>query len=132
MFGKSEEYDDEYIERVYQAKLEYGRRLHHKRNQMIFKLKCEVQPSTMFMLVKERYGSTCLITESEDIAIDHFIPLSWGLLGNVWGNLFPISKSINSCMQNSNPFEWVKSEKTLIELDIDINRWHKFICLGCV
>lgn len=50
----------------------------------------------------------CALTgESNDLTLDHFIPLWTGHGGTYVGNVYPLSSSLNYSKQNSNPFEWV-------------------------
>lgn len=59
----------------------------------------------------KEFNQSCAISgETEDITIDHFIPLWTGHGGTHIGNVYPLSASLNYSKQNRNPFEWIKGE----------------------
>ncbi|MGQ5394407.1 hypothetical protein ACT8ZS_26720 [Paenibacillus sp. M.A.Huq-84] len=52
-----------------------------------------------------RDNGVCELTgATNDLTIEHFIPVSWGHGGNYYGNIFIISREINSSKYTKNPF----------------------------
>lgn len=97
------------------------------RREFIKLLPCDV-PSRQLKFIYKRYGNNCLLTgEIEDVTIEHFIPIQWGHGGNLWGNLYPISRSLNVSKKDANPFEWVKLSQ--ISRKIKWDSWNRFIKL---
>ncbi|MCW1241904.1 hypothetical protein [Bacillus pretiosus] len=68
----------------------------------------------------------CFLTKcTEDLHLDHFIPLAWGHGGTIIENMIPLSASLNTSKKDANPFEWIKRED--IRQQIDMKRWHETI-----
>lgn len=61
----------------------------------------------------------CALTGVDDFGLDHFIPYSWGHGGNYYGNVYPLSRSVNASMKDKNPFKWYEEEAT----HIDPQKW---------
>lgn len=57
------------------------------------------------------FDGKCALTGSEDIQIDHVIPLKIGHAGTVFGNMIPLNSPLNSSKQDKNIFEWFKETK---------------------
>lgn len=62
--------------------------------------------------IMEKFNYCCALSgkKLEILDFDHFIPLSTGQGGTIIGNMIPLSPSLNSSKQDSNPFEWIKRE----------------------
>lgn len=124
-FSDFDDYDE------YQAYLKDRRRESSKagikkRLELEKLLQSEISLNRRYLVI-EKYGNRCLITgEENDVEIDHFIPLSWGRVGSVWGNLYPISKKINNEMRTKNPFVWIWGDSYECPY-IDWIKWKKFI-----
>lgn len=58
----------------------------------------------------------CPLTGSENIHIDHFIPLAIGHGGTTVNNMVPLDATLNTNKQAQNPFEWFKQAKELHDL----------------
>ena len=71
--------------------------------------------------ILKTFGNKCSITNSTDIDLDHFIPISWGHGGSYVGNVIPLDFKMNRSKTNKNPFEWVKGIK------IDLIKWNMLI-----
>ncbi|HJV46923.1 MAG TPA: hypothetical protein VJ824_14490 [Bacillota bacterium] len=63
--------------------------------------------------------------QSTSITVDHFIPLIWGHGGDVWGNVYPIDRTLNGLKSSYNPFRWIK-RKEVAPL-VDRKRWDELI-----
>lgn len=53
-------------------------------------------------------GACSLTSRTDDIHIEHFIPISWGHGGTTPENCYPLCGELNLSKQNKNPFEWIK------------------------
>jgi 5-methylcytosine-specific restriction endonuclease McrA len=68
-------------------------------------------PSTLSRreITKLREYAVCPLTgETEDLTMDHFIPLNWGHGGLYRGNIFFVSRKLNSSKSKENPFRWIR------------------------
>ncbi|MBM7633846.1 hypothetical protein [Geomicrobium sediminis] len=60
----------------------------------------------------EFFNGKCPLTgDTEDLSVDHFIPISTGHGGTYSGNIVVISKSMNLRKGNKNPFLWADTLK---------------------
>ncbi|MCY8233691.1 hypothetical protein [Priestia endophytica] len=71
--------------------------------------------STMTVELKRKalaeQGERCMLSHSEEIVVEHFIPLSWGTgLGDDYRNVVYMEKGLNASKGNKNPFIWIKSQ----------------------
>lgn len=67
--------------------------------------------------VYEYNEGRCVFTDvSENVHMDHFIPLSIGHGGTVVGNLILLRGDLNISKNNSNPFEWFRENKERFSL----------------
>lgn len=65
-------------------------------------------------LIRKHYQYECALTCKYDtVALDHFVPLSWGPIvkkfgigGTTYANMIPFHRSINSSKGGMNPFIW--------------------------
>lgn len=59
--------------------------------------------------VCDYFGGACAITgeAGKGIALDHVVPLSWGVYGNELGNLLPLTPSLNRSKRNRSLFDVV-------------------------
>ncbi|GAA4879923.1 hypothetical protein GCM10023310_70130 [Paenibacillus vulneris] len=71
-----------------------------------------------------RENGVCELTgATNDLTIEHFIPVSWGHGGSYYGNIFVVSREVNSSKQIKNPFKWIKN----VHYDIDSSRWDSLV-----
>jgi len=72
------------------------------------------------------YHFSCALSgQTEDVQLEHFIPLSWGHGGTYKGNLYLLEKKLNVSKKDRNPFEWIKQKK--IQNQIDLSKWNALI-----
>lgn len=72
------------------------------------------------------YQNACSLTGmKENVAMEHFIPLSWGHGGTYKGNLYLLIRSLNISKKSNNPFEWIKTTK--YRDIINMSKWDKLI-----
>lgn len=77
-------------------------------------------------IVSEDFNNACALTgESDDLTMEHFIPLSIHHGGTYDGNLYPMVKSLNSSKWKTNPFEWV--QRPDISERIPADRWNALV-----
>lgn len=75
-----------------------------------------LKKSTPNTLTKDQYewilkdfGGCCALTgESADIHLDHWIAVSTQFAGTCYGNVYPLSKALNSSKRDENPFVWIQ------------------------
>lgn len=64
--------------------------------------------------VKAYFDHKCALSgDTDNIVIDHFIPLNTGKVGTIPGNIIPLCNSLNSSKKDANPFEWIKTQPKL-------------------
>ena len=57
----------------------------------------------------EFYGYRCPLTgKTENLSIEHIIPISWGHGGTTLENCYPMNINTNSSKQDANIFEWLQ------------------------
>lgn len=77
-------------------------------------------------IVGEDFSGACALTgESDDLTMEHFIPLSIHHGGTYDGNLYPMVKSLNSSKWKTNPFEWIKRPD--ISERVPADRWNALV-----
>lgn len=60
--------------------------------------------------VLEEFNYKCPLTNSsENVHLEHFIPVSWGFGGSLRNNIYPMNGTLNISKNASNPFEWCKT-----------------------
>lgn len=59
---------------------------------------------------------------TENLSLEHFIPISWGYGGTTVGNCYPLQADMNMRKSDKNPFEWIKTEK-----NVNISAWNYLI-----
>lgn len=99
-----------------------GRERFERRKQ----LEAEViaSPEAYKDFVKDYFDGACSITgeKGAGVVLDHFIPLSWGNVGNEVGNLIPLSPSLNRSKRNRSIFDVVadldKEDKDQFYLEV--------------
>lgn len=82
------------------------------------------------MKIREAFHHKCAITgEEEEVSLDHFVPLSWGDIaieygigGNTYANMLPISIFLNKSKSYYNPFEWFS--KAAPKHNLDVQKWN--------
>lgn len=115
-------YREENREKIRQSKAVYNQENRekaiagkHRRRARRQGLECDLTNEQ----AEELINRGCLLTgEKESVHLDHFIPLSWGIVGTTLGNMIPLNSRLNASKWNRNPFEWIKSRP-----DIDSERW---------
>lgn len=86
----------------------------HKKRAEEFGLYCEIDGEIISEMLAE-FKRECPITGSQEIHLDHFIPISKG--GETSDrNLIPLKRELNASKHNHNPFEWAKKKLKGIEL----------------
>lgn len=59
----------------------------------------------------QQQENKCWITgDSNNLELEHFIPISWGVGGTTFKNCYFMNGSLNKSKNNSNPFEWIKTQ----------------------
>jgi len=59
-------------------------------------------------LTRMKQGAVCALTgASDDVTLDHFIPLEWGHGGQYVGNVYFVVGRLNASKSNKNPFRWI-------------------------
>jgi len=105
-------YDAEYAKRYREGNRELIR--FHRR-----KRKAKLRGSIVdfskedYRTVLSRFEGKCALTESTDIHMDHFIPVSTGHGHTTLGNMIPLDASLNLAKHASNPFEWIKERNDI-------------------
>lgn len=60
-------------------------------------------------LVLEHFNGGCALTkQTENIHLEHFIPISWGHGGTTHKNCYPMVDRLNYSKHDLNPFIWIK------------------------
>jgi hypothetical protein len=69
-------------------------------------------------------GKCALSGKTEDLELDHFVPLSWaevavslGIGGNTYKNSLPLHTILNKSKSSENPFEWISKAKERHSID---------------
>lgn len=94
-----------------------------KRNEVLKKLPNELTKNELKQL---RRSAVCDLTgRNDDVTIDHFIPVEWGHGGVYIGNIYFISRKLNSSKSSINPFERIKKPEVLNV--VDFSKWNKLI-----
>lgn len=56
-----------------------------------------------------RQNAVCPLSgDTEDLTMDHFIPVNWGHGGVYLGNIYFICRRLNGSKSNQNPFRWFR------------------------
>ena len=74
-------------------------------------------PSTLSIKQKEHLpelqNHKCIISGiTDNLHLEHFIPISWGVGGTTFENCYYLEGSLNISKGNRNPFEWIKTQPT--------------------
>ena len=96
-----------------------------KRRVIKKKLPCDVYKEEWDLILDEFNHKCALTGESSNITVEHFIPLSTGHGGHIVGNVYPMTLRLNLSKSVYNPFEWVKRDDVLQEIDIEM--WNSLI-----
>jgi hypothetical protein len=68
-------------------------------------------------VVMAHFNNACALTgETTELHLDHVIPLATGHGGTTWGNTIPLRGDLNCSKNDSNLFEWFKSNRRRFEL----------------
>lgn len=69
------------------------------------------------------FNNSCSLSgNSNELVLDHFIPVSIGHGGTYLGNIVLLTHSLNANKTNKNPFEWIKTRP-----EIDIDKFNKLV-----
>ncbi|WP_144542609.1 HNH endonuclease domain-containing protein [Cytobacillus oceanisediminis] len=79
------------------------------------------------------YKNQCvLLGSTENIEIDHFVPLSWSKIaikycigGNLYKNMLPLSRYLNQSKSSRNPFYWIKFASN--KYKINMEKWEEAV-----
>lgn len=72
-----------------------------------------------------KFNYKCPLTGSEEISLEHFIPLSTGHGGTTIANCYPLEQGLNASKQGRNPFKWVESK--IKDGDIELEDWNNLV-----
>jgi hypothetical protein len=77
-------------------------------------------PSNMSLELREQIkaeqGGQCLLSRTEKVEIEHFVPLSWGTgKGDVYENVIYMEKGLNISKGKKNPFIWIQSQPHFVQ-----------------
>jgi hypothetical protein len=61
-------------------------------------------------IIQIQKGKCFLSGASENLDLEHFIPISWGVGGTTYENCYMLEKSLNRSMLNKNPFDWINEQ----------------------
>lgn len=62
-------------------------------------------------LMLQQQNNKCVISgKSDNLELEHFIPISWGVGGTTYENCYYLTKSLNRSKGNKNPFEWIQTQ----------------------
>jgi hypothetical protein len=78
-----------------------------KRRYFLRKLPNTLNAKDWEEILNDFNGACALTGSTEDLTIEHFIPLKTGHGGHVKGNVYPIRKDLNLSKSVHNPFEWI-------------------------
>jgi hypothetical protein len=85
-----------------------------------------LHPEFFIDKIYDYFNEECSLTGStEDVTLDHFIPVAWGHGGTYIGNMYPLDRIVNKSKNRFNPFVWIEWAKD--EYQIDIHKWNKLI-----
>lgn len=66
------------------------------------------------------FGKSCSLSgETDEVHLDHWVAVSTLKGGTTPGNIYPLSKALNSSKKDANPFEWIKSRPDINPLKFD-------------
>lgn len=94
-------------------------------------------PNTLTSDEKENiyshFDSRCALTKKEeDLQLDHFVPLAWGIHvleygigGTTYANMLPLNLKVNIAKGQLNPFEWIVTATK--KFDIEMKEWEEVI-----
>ncbi|MFJ8265966.1 hypothetical protein [Peribacillus asahii] len=70
--------------------------------------------------LKELQNNQCIIsgigecsslsTRKNQLSIEHFIPVDWGIAGHTYENCYFMYLPLNKNKRDTNPFEWIKTQ----------------------
>ena len=100
-------------------KIQKQMKQYYKNNKEQFKINNQkrrtIEKALEHTLTKEQWTETLehfnysgALTGSDDIHLEHFIPLSSGHGGTCIENCYPMNSTLNLSKNDSNPFEWIK------------------------
>lgn len=94
-----------YINNKDKAKLKY----------VIYRTRLASLPNTitpkLYKELLEFQNGECVISGiSENLHLEHFIPISWGVGGTTAENCYYMDGSLNSSKHNRNPFQWIQTQ----------------------
>jgi hypothetical protein len=81
---------------------------------------------TSVQLAALKKHAVCALTgSSEDVTLDHFIPLEWGHGGECLGNIYFVKQKLNASKSNMNPFKWINKIST--KKHVNLLKWDQLI-----
>lgn len=122
---------------IYKVRKRKISRLHRKNNIAMYKTKDANRWARKKLLrddlsaeqykgVMAFFGDRCALTgSSDDVTLEHFIPMSLGHGGSYVGNVYPATGSLNYSKSASNPFDWVMRED--VKEKVDMYLWDQLI-----
>jgi hypothetical protein len=115
--------------------IRYGKKLEERKRRRDYYYKSVLNNLTQEQKNKalDEFHFRCALTDnSEDVQLDHFIPLSWGSItrqygigGNTYSNMLPLDGYLNTSKSSDNPFVWIKTAGD--KFNIDENKWDRAI-----
>lgn len=115
--------DDNYI----QHRKEYRSQYYLENKEMFYermirrRVQIKEQPITikssnqLKYILKLQKGKCFLTGDSEDLQLEHFIPISIGHAGHTFRNCYYLAKTLNLSKNNLNPFEWILGQPKEIQ-----------------
>jgi hypothetical protein len=89
-------------------------------------LKCLPKTLTSRQIKELKTNALCALSgTTDDVTMDHFIPIEWGHGGEYIGNIFFLNRKLNASKSSKNPFNWIKSVSTS-EI-IDMSYWSELV-----
>ena len=61
-------------------------------------------------LLEAQHGQCILSGATENLHLEHFIPVSWGHGGTTFENCYYMEDSLNYDKYTKNPFEWIHTQ----------------------
>ena len=108
-------------------KSEKGKNAHkvrkQKRRALEKQLPCNLTNEKWLEILNTFNGSCPLTNETENIHLEHFIPLCSGHGGTTVANCYPMTAHLNLSKNGKNPFEWIKTQPN----DIQHNFYNKLV-----
>lgn len=82
----------------------------YKRRTLKFLLPTTLTPEQVELLMELQENKCILSSDTENLHLEHFIPLSWATGGTTFENCYYLQGKLNISKGNRNPFEWIKTQ----------------------